>query len=250
MKDEDETTVVSIEEKDVIVSIAPSGSVTYTYKMVAKFYCWMNLKKFPFDTQRCSLAFSDCKHLKSKSRRCLIRRVIPRVLQQPESGTVVERQIGVQHRRQPPLHRVRPRRERVHPGHQRRSLRDQRAVILGRHLQRARHQVPLPQRHRFLHARLLRSLVPAGLHRVGHVLAASRRRPSASHPGRLHRRRLHNSPLGRHQGHPQSVLHQGQRHLVPGDLVLHLLLASRVRFRQRHLAEKVSTDAQYLRQPH
>jgi hypothetical protein len=62
MKDEDETTVVSIEEKDVIVSIAPSGSVTYTYKMVAKFYCWMNLKKFPFDTQRCSLAFSDCKH--------------------------------------------------------------------------------------------------------------------------------------------------------------------------------------------
>jgi hypothetical protein len=27
--------------------------------------------------------------------------------------------------------------------------------------------------------------------------------------------------------------------------VLHLLLASRVRLRQRHLAEKVSTDAQY-----
>lgn len=61
LKDQEETTVVQAEEKEILVSIDNTGFVTYTYKMVAKFYCWMDLKKFPFDTQRCTLSFSDCR---------------------------------------------------------------------------------------------------------------------------------------------------------------------------------------------
>ncbi|XP_044272737.1 pH-sensitive chloride channel 2-like [Tribolium madens] len=59
LKDQEETTIVQIEEKEGLVSIDKTGFVTYTYKMVAKFYCWMDLKKFPFDTQKCTLIFSD-----------------------------------------------------------------------------------------------------------------------------------------------------------------------------------------------
>ncbi|EFA09232.1 cys-loop ligand-gated ion channel subunit precursor [Tribolium castaneum] len=59
LKDQEETTIVQVEKKEDLVSIDKTGLVIYTYKMVSKFYCWMDLKKFPFDTQKCTLIFSD-----------------------------------------------------------------------------------------------------------------------------------------------------------------------------------------------
>ncbi|XP_017784957.1 PREDICTED: glycine receptor subunit alpha-1-like [Nicrophorus vespilloides] len=59
LSNERDTSIMGLEEKDMYVSISPDGSVVYTYRMTAMIYCWMDLKKFPFDDQICDV------HLKS-----------------------------------------------------------------------------------------------------------------------------------------------------------------------------------------
>ena len=61
MRDESGTSVIATSTKDIVVSITKTGLVTYSYKMTVQFNCQMDLKKFPFDYQRCKIAFSDCK---------------------------------------------------------------------------------------------------------------------------------------------------------------------------------------------
>jgi hypothetical protein len=63
VRNERDTKVMGIDGKDVFVSISPSGDVVYSYRMSATFYCWMNLQKFPFDTQDCFLRWNSCKYL-------------------------------------------------------------------------------------------------------------------------------------------------------------------------------------------
>ncbi|KAJ3644767.1 hypothetical protein Zmor_022472 [Zophobas morio] len=59
MRDESGTSVIATSTKDIVVSITKTGLVTYSYKMTVQFNCQMDLKKFPFDYQRCKIAFSD-----------------------------------------------------------------------------------------------------------------------------------------------------------------------------------------------
>lgn len=58
---EKDTAIMGIDGKDVFVSISPQGDVVYSYRLTATFHCWMNLQKFPFDTQQCNLKFTSCK---------------------------------------------------------------------------------------------------------------------------------------------------------------------------------------------
>ncbi|XP_018788422.1 PREDICTED: uncharacterized protein LOC108968702 isoform X1 [Bactrocera latifrons] len=41
-------------EKDILTSISPDGTVIISSRIKATLYCWMNLQKFPFDEQHCS----------------------------------------------------------------------------------------------------------------------------------------------------------------------------------------------------
>ncbi|KAH8245257.1 hypothetical protein KR032_007596 [Drosophila birchii] len=41
-------------EKDILTSISPDGTVIVSNRIKATLYCWLNLKKFPFDVQHCS----------------------------------------------------------------------------------------------------------------------------------------------------------------------------------------------------
>lgn len=63
---EKDTTIMGIDGKDVFVSISPTGDVVYSYRMTATFYCWMNLQKFPFDSQECFIRWNSCKLLTEK----------------------------------------------------------------------------------------------------------------------------------------------------------------------------------------
>ncbi|KPJ08180.1 Glycine receptor subunit beta [Papilio machaon] len=48
--------------KDVLISIAPDGEVLFSRRMQAVLYCWMNLQKFPFDDQTCSMNLESWKY--------------------------------------------------------------------------------------------------------------------------------------------------------------------------------------------
>ncbi|XP_008196742.2 cys-loop ligand-gated ion channel subunit isoform X1 [Tribolium castaneum] len=61
VRNERDARVMGIDGKDVFVLIKPTGDVVYSYRMTATFYCWMNLQKFPFDTQDCYLRWDSCK---------------------------------------------------------------------------------------------------------------------------------------------------------------------------------------------
>lgn len=61
IRNEKDTRIMGLDGKDVFISISPKGDVIYSYRMTATFYCWMNLKKFPFDTQHCFLRWNSCK---------------------------------------------------------------------------------------------------------------------------------------------------------------------------------------------
>lgn len=41
--------------KDMFVSISPHGEVTFSLRITTTIYCWMDLRKFPFDEQTCSV---------------------------------------------------------------------------------------------------------------------------------------------------------------------------------------------------
>ncbi|XP_018575137.1 glycine receptor subunit alpha-2 isoform X2 [Anoplophora glabripennis] len=55
ISNERDSALMGLDGKDVIVQIKPSGEVKYSYRMTTTFYCWMNLQKFPFDCQICSI---------------------------------------------------------------------------------------------------------------------------------------------------------------------------------------------------
>ncbi|RZB40812.1 cys-loop ligand-gated ion channel subunit, partial [Asbolus verrucosus] len=59
VRNEKDTKIMGIDGKDVFVSISPKGDVVYSYRMSATFYCWMNLQKFPFDSQDCFLRWNS-----------------------------------------------------------------------------------------------------------------------------------------------------------------------------------------------
>lgn len=60
IRNEKDTTIMGIDGKDVFISINPRGEVVYSYRLTATFYCWMNLQKFPFDSQECNLKWNSC----------------------------------------------------------------------------------------------------------------------------------------------------------------------------------------------
>lgn len=61
LRNERQTQIMGIENKDTFVSINPNGEVIFSYRMKASIYCWMNLQKFPFDTQTCNINLVSCK---------------------------------------------------------------------------------------------------------------------------------------------------------------------------------------------
>lgn len=61
LNNEKEAQIMGLEGKDMFVTITPTGDVTFSYRMTSTIYCWMNLKKFPFDTQTCEIMFRSCK---------------------------------------------------------------------------------------------------------------------------------------------------------------------------------------------
>lgn len=61
IKNEKETAIMGIGGKDMFISLSPNGEVVFSFRMRVTFYCWMNLKKFPFDSQICRLVWSSCK---------------------------------------------------------------------------------------------------------------------------------------------------------------------------------------------
>nr|XP_022910863.1 glycine receptor subunit alphaZ1-like [Onthophagus taurus] len=52
---EKSSTMMGFGSKDQFIAISPQGEVVYSYRMSTVIYCWMNLKKFPFDKQICSV---------------------------------------------------------------------------------------------------------------------------------------------------------------------------------------------------
>lgn len=55
-----DSSIMGLDGKDIFVSINPKGEVIYSFRMTTTIYCWMDLKKFPFDEQTCSLNMLSC----------------------------------------------------------------------------------------------------------------------------------------------------------------------------------------------
>lgn len=66
LTNERENSIMGLEGSDQFVSISPEGEVIYSYRMTATIYCWMDLKKFPFDAQECHLEFRSWTYNGSK----------------------------------------------------------------------------------------------------------------------------------------------------------------------------------------
>ncbi|KAF5280509.1 hypothetical protein FQA39_LY18031 [Lamprigera yunnana] len=66
LTNEKENFIMGLEGNDQFVSISPEGEVMYSYRMTATIYCWMDLKKFPFDEQECHLLFRSWTYNASK----------------------------------------------------------------------------------------------------------------------------------------------------------------------------------------
>uniref|UniRef100_U5EYU4 pH-sensitive chloride channel 2 n=1 Tax=Corethrella appendiculata TaxID=1370023 RepID=U5EYU4_9DIPT len=54
LSNEKSSEILGTAEKDILTSISPDGTVIISTRIRATLYCWMNLKKFPFDEQHCS----------------------------------------------------------------------------------------------------------------------------------------------------------------------------------------------------
>lgn len=63
IKNEKDTAIMGLEGKDMFVAIYPDGEIIFNYRMTATIYCWMDLKKFPFDSQTCEIQFMSCKQI-------------------------------------------------------------------------------------------------------------------------------------------------------------------------------------------
>lgn len=46
-------------DKDILTSISPDGTVIVSKRIQATLFCWMDLRKFPFDEQFCSTEFES-----------------------------------------------------------------------------------------------------------------------------------------------------------------------------------------------
>ncbi|KAF5282474.1 hypothetical protein FQR65_LT14282 [Abscondita terminalis] len=66
LTNERENSIMGLEGNDQFVSISPEGEIIYSYRMTATIYCWMDLKKFPFDAQECHLEFRSWTYNASK----------------------------------------------------------------------------------------------------------------------------------------------------------------------------------------
>ncbi|CAH0397896.1 unnamed protein product [Chilo suppressalis] len=62
MSNEQSSSLMGTDSKDVLISIAPDGEVMFSRRMQAVLYCWMNLQKFPFDDQTCSMNLESWKY--------------------------------------------------------------------------------------------------------------------------------------------------------------------------------------------
>ncbi|KAH8416812.1 hypothetical protein KR222_005995 [Zaprionus bogoriensis] len=54
LANERDSSILGTTEKDILTSISPDGTVIVSTRIKATLYCWLNLKKFPFDVQHCS----------------------------------------------------------------------------------------------------------------------------------------------------------------------------------------------------
>lgn len=54
LANERDSSILGTSEKDILTSISPDGTVIVSTRIKATLYCWLNLKKFPFDEQDCS----------------------------------------------------------------------------------------------------------------------------------------------------------------------------------------------------
>lgn len=63
MSNEQSSSLMGTDSKDVLISVAPTGEVVFSRRMQAVLYCWMNLQKFPFDEQTCSMNLESCKDI-------------------------------------------------------------------------------------------------------------------------------------------------------------------------------------------
>ncbi|KAH1025198.1 pH-sensitive chloride channel 2 isoform X1 [Dendroctonus ponderosae] len=57
VRNERESSMMGLDGKDIFVQVMPDGEVNYSYRMTLTFYCWMDLKKFPFDYQICRITW-------------------------------------------------------------------------------------------------------------------------------------------------------------------------------------------------
>ncbi|XP_013199982.1 pH-sensitive chloride channel 2 isoform X1 [Amyelois transitella] len=62
MSNEQSSSLMGTDSKDVLISVAPDGEVVFSRRMQAVLYCWMNLQKFPFDEQTCSMNLESWKY--------------------------------------------------------------------------------------------------------------------------------------------------------------------------------------------
>ncbi|XP_026318782.1 glycine receptor subunit alpha-2-like, partial [Hyposmocoma kahamanoa] len=62
MSNEQSSSLMGTDSKDVLISIAPDGEVVFSRRLQAVLYCWMNLQKFPFDDQTCSMNLESWKY--------------------------------------------------------------------------------------------------------------------------------------------------------------------------------------------
>ncbi|EDW62365.1 pH-sensitive chloride channel 2 [Drosophila virilis] len=54
LANERDSSILGTTEKDILTSVSPDGTVIVSTRIKATLYCWLNLKKFPFDEQHCS----------------------------------------------------------------------------------------------------------------------------------------------------------------------------------------------------
>lgn len=61
LSNERSSSIMGTMEKDILTSISPDGTVIVSSRVQAQLYCWMNLRKFPFDEQTCKTTLESCK---------------------------------------------------------------------------------------------------------------------------------------------------------------------------------------------
>ncbi|XP_034488175.1 glycine receptor subunit alpha-4 [Drosophila innubila] len=54
LSNEQSSNVLGTNEKDLLTSVYPDGTVLISFRLQATLYCWMNFQKFPFDDQNCT----------------------------------------------------------------------------------------------------------------------------------------------------------------------------------------------------